>query len=280
MRRNAVLIGLLTLLLGTSWVIQTAPSVAKEAHTAIENEVSEVHNASNAAVLAAAKKKRSPLTAATVSVTSKKTSYHPAVDHSGVKENHKKLATQTLNALPAGCRDNLKTFAVMYKDATRRGLGGKTTIILDGSVGDAEFVALLTHECGHVIHSNLLGSATSPKSVYKDGGDIFYSDSAMVAFWQISWKTESKKESGAQNKDYISGYAKSDAFEDFAETFAAYTLQRDMLRDRAVDNSDIAAKLQWMETYLPLSEDALGDGTARWNGEVPWDITRLAFSIK
>ncbi len=202
----------------------------------------------------------------------------PVVDQKDISDHHKALATITLRALPAGCRDRLKTFDVMYKGATRRGLGGKTTIILDGTVNDTEFIALLTHECAHVIHANLLGTGNAPQSMFRDGNEIFYEDSAAVAFWKISWVKQNVKRDDARDADFISGYAKSDAFEDFAETFAAYVLQRDMLRTRAENNAALAAKLQWMEFNLPLAEGVLGSGTATLDG-VPWDVTRVPFAV-
>ncbi len=284
MRRNAVLIGILALLLSITAALWTAPSVANEpvtanAHTAALRPATPPKRAM--LVPTARKKRRVSLAASTVTVTTApaQPAYHRAVDQPTITESHKKLATAALSALPSGCRDHLKNFSVLYQGAKRRGLGGKTTIILDGSVPDAEFVALLAHECGHVIHGNLLGSATSGASTFKDGGDTFYSDSTAVTFWQISWTNATTRKAVAKDADFVSGYAKSDAFEDFAETLAAYTLQRDMLRERATDNAVIAAKLQWMETYLPLPEDPLGDGTAEWNGTVPWDITRLPYAM-
>lgn len=282
MRRNAVFIGILALLLSIVAVVWTAPSVAKDVRVATAHTAAVKPSTARTIVVPTARRKRRvPLAASTVTVTAlpPRPAYHPAVDQPTIGEDHKTLATAALNALPSGCRDHLKHFSVLYQGATRRGLGGKTTIILDGSVPDAEFVALLAHECGHVIHGNLLGSATSGASTFKDGGDIFYKDSAIVAFWQISWITETAKKSGAKDADFVSGYAKSDAFEDFAETLAAYALQRDMLRERAAENAAIAAKLAWMETHLPMPEDPLGDGTADWNGTVPWDVTRLPYVL-
>lgn len=267
MHRNAVLVGILSLLLGIGTIFWTAPTVAHTSAVSTSQKVKRV---------AIAQVPSSPSPVPTLVVPP---SILPVVDKSSITENHQLLATVTLNALPSGCRDRVKTFIVQYTGAKRRGLGGKSTIILDGSVPDDEFVALLTHECAHVIHGNLLGTATAGASAFRDGNEIFFKNSLAAAFWSISWTKEKQKRADAADQDFISGYAKTDAFEDFAETFAAYVLQRDMLRERALTNAALAAKLAWMETNVPLQEDVLGNGTAVWEQTVPWDITKLPLTL-
>lgn len=201
-------------------------------------------------------------------------------DQSGFSKHHRILASAILSTIPSPCRTYLKNFYITYDGSTQRGLGGKTTIIIDGSVGDEEFTGLLVHECGHVTHGNLLGSRTAGASGFKDGQDVFSADSPAAQFFAISWMTERVLRENVHAEDFVSGYARSDAFEDFAETFTAYVLHRDMLEERAAGNAAIAAKLRWMETYLPLTEDALGQSLFAWKGSVPWDVTKLPFATK
>lgn len=200
-------------------------------------------------------------------------------DQPSFEPQHRLLADHVLRALPSHCRLNLKNFYILYTDAKQRGLGGKTTIILDGSVGNEELTGLLTHECGHVIHSNMPGNMSSGESAFRDGNAIFYNDSPIVRFFAISWKTENVLLPGTKKTDFVSGYAKSDAFEEFSETFAMYALHRDALRLRAKDNAAIAAKLAWMETYLPMPEGMIGESRYLVGKEVPWDITKLPFVL-
>jgi hypothetical protein len=283
MRRNALSAGLITLLLFITSVASIGPSVANGAGTATAHTAAKasVTPARAVRVASALKRRRMALAAAVVAPPPAPAApaYLPAVDVPTVTENHKKIATAVLNALPSGCRDNLRNFSVLYKGATRRGLGGKTTIILDGSVPDAEFAALLTHECGHVIGANMTGSAASGDSGYRDGNEVFFNDSPMVAYWSIGWTATGAKKAGLKDADYASGYAKSDQYEDFAETFALYVLQRGEFAERAKTSAVMAAKLAWMDTNLPLPAGVLGDGSASWTGAVPWDVTKLAFLL-
>jgi len=203
----------------------------------------------------------------------------PAVKQKDIKENHQKIADAVLRALPSPCRTNLKNFFVKYKDVKQRGLGGKTTIIIDGTAPDAEFAALLIHECGHVTHANMQGTSAGKETAFSDGAAMFYSNSPMVEFFSISWMTPEIRKAGSTGKDFASGYAESDSFEDFAESFAMYILHRPAMRERAQTNTAIAAKLAWMELYLPVAEDAVATSSYTWNKDVPWDVTKLPMTL-
>jgi hypothetical protein len=224
-------------------------------------------------------KRKRPVLVASTSPINTAAALLPVVRQKDISEHHQKLADKVLRALPSPCRTYLKNFYVQYSGAKRRGLGGKSTIILDGSVNDTEFAALFTHECGHVTHGNLLGGLDPKPSAFKDGKDIFYNDSPAAQFFAISWTTEMVMKSNVAEADFVSGYAKSDAFEDFAETFAMYILHRPALKERAKTNTVIAAKLAWMEMYLPVSETAVSTSSYSWNKEVPWDVTKLAMTL-
>ncbi len=200
----------------------------------------------------------------------------PIVDQQDIRPHHRLIAQRVLMTLPPHCRTNLQHFFVLYENARQRGLGGKTTIILDGSVSDEEFLSLLVHECGHVTHGNLTGTRASGNSAFLDGRDRFFVDSPAAAFFAISWENENVLHERALSQDFVSGYAKTDAFEDFSESFAAYVLHRELLRERAKTNAAIAAKLAWMEAYVPLQENALATSTYVMDAAIPWDITKLS----
>jgi hypothetical protein len=203
----------------------------------------------------------------------------PVVENPDITPAHQKIADTVLRTLPSGCRDHLRNFYVQYNNPKNRGLGGKTTIILAGNVSDEEFAGLLIHECGHVIHSNMPGSPLAGKSTFVDGADPFYTDSPMVEFFAISWTEADLLKRDAKKTDFVSGYAMSDAFEDFAETFAMYILHRDAFEVRAKTNTAMAAKLEWMKTNLPMNENSLGTSRYVWEKTVPWDVTKLPFTL-
>lgn len=231
-------------------------------------------------IKSANKRKRAYL-AAPASILQQNTSpaLLPAVVQADITPHHQKLADSVLRTLPSGCRDHLQNFYVQYSNVKSRGLGGKTTIIIAGNVPDEEFVGLLVHECGHVIHSNMTGTDSSSVSAFSDGNTPFYTDSPSVSFFSINWMKEGILKANATKKDFISGYAQSDVFEDFAETFAMYILHRSAFEERALTNPSIAAKLEWMNTNLPTGGNILGTSRYTWDSVVPWDVTKLAYTL-
>ncbi len=257
-------------------IVAELPGVTS-AQSALDSAIHE--SPSKKIVSSATKKKRSLLAQAVATKPAFAPKLLPAVDKADITPHHRQLADKVLRALPSGCRDNLRNFFVQYKDVKNRGLGGKTTIILAGNVSDEEFTGLLTHECGHVIHSNLLGTSAGSKSTFVDGKDVFMTDSPIVGFFGISWNEESVLRAGASEKDFVSGYAEADAFEDFAEAFAMYVLHRDALELRAKTNPSIAAKLAWMQQNLPTTDNLLGQSTYQWEKTVPWDVTKLPMKL-
>ena len=50
------------------------------------------------------------------------------VEEANLTRTHELIADTVLRRLPSQCRNNLRNFAVIYKDAAQRGLGGKTTM--------------------------------------------------------------------------------------------------------------------------------------------------------
>jgi len=260
--------------------VTDADSGAREQQANGEPTHSEVHFQPLARVSSLKKKRRISPYIATVTnaMPSSAAPTYAFLERTDITEHHKKLATTVFSALPASCASNIRTFSIIYKDAKYRGLGGKSTIILDGSVIDTEFTALLIHECGHVISGNMIGSSQSGESAFRDGKSPFYNDGAAVSFFAVSWENERTLKKGTKDADFISGYASSDIFEDFAETFAAYVLQRPYLRTRAKTNKAIAQKLAWMEANIPLSETAVGNTTYKGTKDVPWDVTKLPYA--
>lgn len=245
--------------------------------SAFAPKVEPIHAATHQKVSSSNAQKRSPTLLAMVAPDTSSVLL-PIVDQPEIHTDQKLLADAVLRRLPSLCRDHLEHFYVLYQGATQRGLGGKTTIIIDGSAVGNEFVGLMTHECGHVIHGNLLGNLDSGPSNFKDGSDVFAKDSPAAAFFAISWVNEGKMKATAKKTDFASGYGQTNAFEDFAEFFTSYVLDRPWLEARAKTNVAIAAKLNWMETNLPLSQNVLGTGMETWNKTVPWDATKLSFA--
>jgi len=206
----------------------------------------------------------------------------PVVDQPDIEEHHKIIADEVLRLLPAGCTSQLKNFYVRYDKPERRGLAGKSTIILDGTLPDEEFRAVLIHEAlGHVFDLGCLtGSPLAGSSIFKDGNEPIFRDDPSLSFYRISWYDSQTQRDDAKPDDFVSGYAASDPFEDLAESTIYYILQNEAFTQRAMTNATLAEKLKWLQAFLPVNPTSVATPGEGWDGSVPWDATKLAYSWK
>lgn len=207
---------------------------------------------------------------------------YPALQSPLILEKHKRIAASVLDAMPEACRGVLQNFFVRYEGSEKRGLAGKTTMILDGTVPDDEFGALFIHELGHVMDLNpdvrcLGGSAASGRSVFQDGPDPVYNDDPSAEFYAISWLNAETPKSNVTGDDFASGYAQTNPFEDFSESFAYFLLQNEAFKARADANPVMKRKYEWFRTHLFPQVPQLARGFHVWGGKVPWDATKLPY---
>ncbi|PIP65713.1 hypothetical protein COU77_00455 [Candidatus Peregrinibacteria bacterium CG10_big_fil_rev_8_21_14_0_10_49_16] len=191
---------------------------------------------------------------------------------------HEGILRTALSIVPEHCVTSLNHLHVRYDNPKRRGLAGATTIILDGNQPDQEFRALFFHEFGHVADLGCIeGTDDHPMSIFKDGNMKMYANDASIAFYEISWEDEFTKTQGAHPEDFVSGYAQTDAFEDFAETFAYFILQQERFKERARENSALQKKYSWMRRHLFESSPQVAQGLSTERDGIPWDTTKLPY---
>lgn len=214
----------------------------------------------------------------------------PVVDQQDILPNHRLIADNTLRALPSACRDNLKNFYVTYDPTTEnRGLGGASTIIIMGVVqksdpkkptliADREFRGLLVHECGHIVDlGGLKGTVAGGLTAFFDANEPIFGNDPSLGFYRISWTSAVAMKDDAKNSWFVSDYAKSDSFEDFAETFAFFVLQQKEFKRLAAKNPVLKAKYDWMQEHVFAGEPQLADGRYVRGKKAPWDVTKLAY---
>lgn len=202
----------------------------------------------------------------------------PVVSHPDIRSDHQILLSHTLRALPKQCQASLQHLYIQYDNPTERGLAGKGTMILSGNVQDAELRALFIHEFGHITDLGCLsGTPESGPSVFHDGPESIFQNDPSTSFYNISWAQETQRKPGSSLKDFVSGYAAKDAFEDFAETFAYFVLQPEAFNTRAQGNDTLRKKYLWMQEYVFQNQKPIASGKP-WNGLRPWDVTKVPFT--
>lgn len=266
----SVILGMIAAVFLTAYSVPQAGIIARspETHSA---PLKIVHMGEPRVVVAAPRKVTRPRRTAPTLL--------PVVNQKDIESRHRVLADRVLRALPASCREPLRNFYVNYdKNAANRGLGGASTIIIVGTVPDDEFMALIVHECGHVADlGGLRGSESSGYSDFYDGNTPIHTDDPSVAFYQISWLTPTTYRPNAKASHFVSGYASVDPFEDFAETYAYYALQRETFRKLAATNDVLQAKYDFMENVVFADTPAFAEGAHIPGAKVPWDITKLPY---
>lgn len=196
----------------------------------------------------------------------------------------KSIVYKTLLELPEAHRDQLRELTLFYTNDGRRGLGGNSAIVLRClNVTDEELSSVLTHEIGHLVDGSLLtGGNGTDHSGFFDFGMEVPTDDLSVLFYQLSWKNELAVKSDATELDFVSGYAMTDPFEDFAETYAYYRLHGAAFRELFESSVVLREKYEFMKRYVFEDEEfgtsntttvAVTGLTAR-----PYDVTVLPFS--
>jgi hypothetical protein len=181
------------------------------------------------------------------------TSYTPESKSSPSSLKHcESLVYRTLKSLPVETTSQLKNLTLYFSDEGRRGLGGGSTIILRcQNVTDEELVSVLVHEMGHITDTGVLvGSDSSVASSYMDGSNIVKSDDPSVEFYNISFTNESTKKQDAADWDFVSGYAMTDPFEDFAESYNYYILHGTEFRKLAKYNDSLRQKYDFLKNMV------------------------------
>lgn len=226
----------------------------------------------------------------TMGVTQSSTSSHstiqpfnnffPVLDQPEILLKHRLIANEMLRIMPEKCHSTLKNFYVRYDDSGQRGVAGKESIVMGSSnVDDQEFRALFVHEFGHVLDLGCFqGNPSTGASAFKDGNDIMWNDDPSLIFYRISWQTSNVQKEGMKPEDFVTGYGSWDVFEDLAEALNYYVFQRKAFLARARTNHVMAMKLAWIETYVFPGGKTIAKGEHQWNGEVPWDSTKLPYA--
>lgn len=134
-----------------------------------------------------------------------------------------------------------------------RAFAGARTLKLRADLleNSAELEAVLVHELAHTVDLGYFrGSAESGKSVFFDGSLPIFNDDPSLAFYTIAWENSTKLKEGIMSADFVSGYARSDPFEDFAETVVYYVNHNREFRIMASRNAVLAKKYNFVRQQV------------------------------
>ncbi|MBD3270568.1 hypothetical protein GF376_03505 [Candidatus Peregrinibacteria bacterium] len=184
---------------------------------------------------------------------------HPGTDYRSdstpsrsLEKNCHSLVYQTLKKFPQNWVDQLDNLTLYYSNQGRRGLGGGNTIILRcKNVDNEELVAVLVHEMAHIVDTGVIdGTKEAGESNFRDGSKPVYNNDKSLYFYRISFIDDKTVKSEATELDFVSGYAMTDPFEDFAESFTYYIIHGDKFRKLIKKNEALEKKYYYLKNRI------------------------------
>ncbi len=158
---------------------------------------------------------------------------------------------ETLEILPAEQTAALdKIVLVFEEDATRGQAGGSMMKIRCTDMSKEEMTAVVIHEMGHVVDTGMLQGTEADSASYEDGGKPVYTDDLSADFYKISWISNYEFQEGVTGFSFVTRYAASDPFEDFAETYLYYILHGKSFRELATVNDELAEKYDFFKNEI------------------------------
>lgn len=190
------------------------------------------------------------------------------------------LVEKTLTALPTNLTSKIKDLSLYLTERKSRGMSNSHLIELRcADMSDEELVSVLIHEIGHTVDLGYLRGSGNIVSDFTDGSLLIPTDDMSVEFYQLSWKNSEKQHFTASRKDFVSGYAMSDPFEDFAESFNFYLLHGSDFRILAKESKTLQAKYDFLQENVFAGKEFSSTVTAE-SGKRVWDTTLLPIALQ
>ncbi len=131
----------------------------------------------------------------------------------------------------------------------------------------SEFLWVLIHEFGHVVDINRLVATTFTSDVSEE-------------FYAISFDIHGEKKKGLGIDDFVSWYALTNRYEDFAESFAFYILHNQEFKRRSIKNTTLEKKYRFFADRI-FSDWRFQGTTFETDSisEYVWDVTKIPIAV-
>ena len=193
--------------------------------------------------------------------------------------NYKSKIKKVIKNIPFAHTLPLKKLEVRNINHTSRGMAnGKKIILNTGAVrSDEELIALFIHEIGHVVDLGLFTGRSKQKTRFFDGRQPIVADDISTRFYRISWKNSKERKSISKTKDFVSGYAMHNAFEDFAESYLFYRLHGEKFRALMKKSIVLRRKYYFFKNEVFEGQEFQLKKTAKKITPFIWDATLVKY---
>ena len=197
-----------------------------------------------------------------------------------LSSEEEKVLQQATEFIPCSLLASLQSI-ISFDDIDRpRAMASATRLYLRSDLFHLpERKEVIIHELGHVVDlGGLRGSSGSEISSFRDGTLPVFADDLSVRFYEISWKSEREQTSETLPEDFVTGYAATDPFEDFSESFLFYLEQGNAFRAYAKKNGAIRQKHNFFQKEIFDDVEFMTGGTPTDFSSREWDATKVDFS--
>lgn len=159
--------------------------------------------------------------------------------------------TACLDLFPERLRKPLDKVTVRANGGNPRALSdGRQIIIHSVPLSDEELCNVVAHEMGHVIDLGLLSGEGFEASAFKDGSVTIPQDDLSVQFYSVSWQTEETAKSDATRLDFVTGYSRTNPFEEFGEMTELYVRHGNYLRSLLPTSEALRTKYAYLRNTV------------------------------
>lgn len=131
----------------------------------------------------------------------------------------------------------------------------------------SESIKVFWHELGHVIDLQFLKEGT----LSSDPSELFYN---------ISWIDYKTKKKGMALQDFVSGYAMTNKYEDFAESWTMFLFHNETFKARALKNPILQKKYDFFSEKVFKEREFEGTSFELKPLEAYfWDTTKLPIAV-
>lgn len=183
--------------------------------------------------------------------------------------------------LPSSHTENLQSIEILNQAHTSRGMANSHKLILHTKSieNQDELISVFIHEMGHITDLGVLKSLNGETTEFRDEDIPIFAEDPSINFYRISWAGESARKPDATRSDFISGYALTNCFEDFAESYLFYRMHGEKFRFLAQSSEKLQAKYDFLkEEVFGGKEFQVGKQVAENFDPLLWDATRLDIS--
>lgn len=164
---------------------------------------------------------------------------------------------------------SLRIFIDAYLYEPRGRMKGSAITLSNKVLKDGEFAKLFVHEFAHFLDVSIL---TSRSRRIPDPS---------LDFYRISWQSPTVKYPSENLSAFVSGYAATNQYEDFAESLTFYVFHNTTFYDRALKNESLRKKYLFLQNQV-FSQGEFVD-TDFSIGMLPnyvWDTTKISISLQ